>query len=59
MIMGERGYRLDGSGGEIAIYLSKRIREHPDGPVILLGPSKFSYWLLNTWNRYQNWRRKR
>lgn len=55
--MGARGYRGGGSGGEIAIYWGgwgKKQRL-----IVLLKPSKFSYWLFNTWNKFQVWRRRR
>jgi len=42
--MGARGYSEDGSGGEIVIYWS----ESSPAPFLTLKPSRFSYWLINT-----------
>jgi len=45
--MGARGYSPDGTGGEIAVYLNEHL-------LVLLKPSKFSYWLFNTWSHCKN-----
>jgi len=47
IVMGARGYNPDGTGGEIAIYLSERRSK----PFLLLAPSRFSYWLFNWYVR--------
>jgi len=52
IVMGGRGRNPDGSGGEIAIYWNERARS----PLLLLKPSKFSYWLFN-WFAHR-WPRK-
>jgi hypothetical protein len=48
IVMGARGYKPDGSGGEIAVYWNERARL----PLLLLAPNRFSYWLFNAWS---NW----
>jgi len=53
IVMGARGRKPDGSGGEIAIYRNELSR----WPFLLLKPSKFSYWLFNWY--VKRWPRKR
>lgn len=52
IVMGARGYHADGTGGEIAIYWSGSSLS----PLLLLRPSRFSYWLFNAY--VKRWPRK-
>lgn len=52
IVMGARGWKSDGTGGEIAIYWNETARD----PLLLLKPSKFSYWLFNFF--VKRWPRK-
>lgn len=52
IVMGARGWNKDGTGGEIAIYWN----ESSHYPILLLKPSKFSYWLFNWY--VKRWPRK-
>jgi hypothetical protein len=51
IVMGARGHKPDGSGGEIAIYWNES-----RNPFLLLRPSRFSYWLFNFY--VKRWPRK-
>lgn len=47
IVMVARGYKSDGSGGEVAIYRKWSSRN----PLLVLNASKFSCWLFNFYVR--------
>lgn len=57
VVMGARGWNQDGSGGEIDVFWHRWPNGY-DKTIVLLKPSKFSYWLFNTFSGWC-WKRIR